>query len=625
MKLNKIKSVVFYSVITLSLACKSSSKKENMEIIDVHSYAKPNEAVVKHLDLDITVNFEAKMISGKAGYEIENIGKVKQIHLDTRDLIIEQITLGKEERPTTYNLGTEDKIFGRELTIDILPTTTYINVYYKTRPTAAALQWLTPQQTAGKEYPFLFTQSEAILARTWIPCQDSPGIRFTYNATVHVPKELLALMSAENPTEKTSEGVYTFKMEQPVPSYLMALAVGDIEFKAIGKRTGVYAEPITLDKTYYEFGEMDDMLVAAEKLYGPYAWGRYDVLMLPPSFPFGGMENPRLTFATPTVLAGDRSLVSLVAHEMAHSWSGNLVTNATWNDFWLNEGFTVYFERRIMESLHGKSYSDMLTLIGYRDLQDGIADIGPTSNDTKLKLDLKGRNPDDGVSDIAYEKGFFFLKLIEEKVGREKFDAFLKQYFADHAFQTTYTEGFLAYLKKNLFNGDDKIYNELKLDDWVYKPGLPDNCPKIVSERFEKVDAENKAFATGTPMDAAVMKEWTSQEWLHFIKNLSKDITIEQMTNLDNVFHFTQTGNSEMLDAWLLIAVEKQYKPAYPTLRTFLVNVGRRKFLTPLYKALIKTKEGEILAQDIYKEARPNYHAVATQTLDELLKFKNPS
>ena len=387
--------------------------------------------------------------------------------LDTRDLTIEKVTLGKEEKPAAFSLSTANGVFGRKLSIAIDKNTALVNVYYQTSPQAAALQWLNPEQTAGKEQPFLFSQSEAILARTWLPCQDSPGIRFTYNATVTVPKGYLALMSAENPQQVNESGTYTFAQKKPIPAYLMAIAAGNIVFRSLGTRTGVYAEPATIEKAHYEFAQMQDMLVAAEKLYGPYEWGRYDVLVLPPSFPFGGMENPCLTFATPTVLAGDRSLVSLVAHELAHSWSGNLVTNATWNDFWLNEGFTVYFENRIMEAIEGPEYADMLTQIGRDDLAETMAEMGNTNPDTQLKLKLDGRNPDDGMTDIAYEKGFFLLKTIENAVGREKFDAFLKKYFADHAFKTSNTEDFLAYLKKELFAGNEKAYEQLHIEDWI--------------------------------------------------------------------------------------------------------------------------------------------------------------
>jgi len=471
----------------------------NYNMTDPHSFSKPNEAVVKDLDLDINVDFSSKIISGKASYKIENISASAAIILDTRDMDIEKVTEGIDETPCVFEMGPDTPFLGKALKINISAATKYIHIYYKTRPEAAALQWLEPVQTAGGQYPFLFTQSEAILARTWVPCQDSPGVRFTYAATVTVPKELMAVMSASNPEVKSEDGVYHFQMDQPIPSYLLALAVGDIAFKPLLSRTGVYAEPVTLEKAAYEFADMEKMLDAAEALYGPYRWERYDVIVLPPSFPFGGMENPRLTFATPTILSGDRSLVSLVAHELAHSWSGNLVTNATWNDFWLNEGFTVYFERRIMESLEGKDYADMLEVLGYQDLKRNVKEIGETSDDTKLKLNLEGRDPDDGMTQIAYEKGFSFLRVVEENVGRPRFDIFVKQYFNRFAFQSMTTEKFLDYFEKELIMREENLENLINIHTWVYEPGIPSNCLEIKSARFEKVDHILNAWIKGAP------------------------------------------------------------------------------------------------------------------------------
>ncbi|MDQ3536123.1 MAG: M1 family aminopeptidase/hydrolase [Bacteroidota bacterium] len=408
----------------------------NIPVKDEHSYSDPNTAVVRHLEWNAKVDFVNKIISGTAKLDIEKSPEADKIILDTKNLNINRVLLNNGNEATYYK-GSENKILGAPLAISITPETTSIIVEYSTNPGAEALQWLEPNQTAGGEKPFLFTQSQAILARSWIPLQDSPGIRFTYKAIVQVPDDLMALMSAENPQSKKDDGIYTFTMEQPIPAYLMALTVGDINFQPIGARTGVYAEPSILSSAAYEFAKMEDMLLVAEKLYGAYKWDRYDVIVLPPSFPFGGMENPRLTFATPTILAGDRSLTSLVAHELAHSWSGNLVTNATWNDFWLNEGFTVYFERRIMEEINGSSYSEMLAALGYQDLIETVDELEASGKgeDTRLKLNLSDRDPDEGVSDIAYEKGYFFLRNVEELVGRNKFDEFLNNYFSQYAFK----------------------------------------------------------------------------------------------------------------------------------------------------------------------------------------------
>lgn len=593
------------------------------EVKDDHSFADPQKAWVKHLDLNIVVNFQKKIISGKATWTIGQNPGAGEIIFDARELHIRKVTLGADEKPATYSLGNEQGYLGKALTVKIKENTSIVNIYYASSPGAAALQWLTPQQTADKKFPFLFTQSEAILARTWIPCQDAPGIRFTYEADVKVPSDLLALMSASNPQIRSDNGRYHFSMNQPIPSYLMALAVGDLQFKALSNNTGVYAEPSMLEKVAWEFTDIPNMLASAEALYGPYQWQRYDVLVLPPSFPFGGMENPRLTFATPTVIAGDRSLVSLVSHELAHSWSGNLVTNATWNDFWLNEGFTVYFERRIDEELYGKDFTDMEWSLGRDDLENELADLGAGSKDARLKLDLSGRDPDDGMTSIAYEKGALFLKCLEIKSGRENFDAFLKSYFDAFAFKSMTTEKFIAYLKGHLIAAHPDAFEGFDLERWVYTATLPDDCAPVVSARFQKVDETIMLFTNGLPAEKLETKAWVAQEWIHFINGLPKKLTTVQLVNLDSTFGFTASGNSEIATAWFQLALQNQYAPAYPAVETFLITVGRRKFLMPLYETMMQTEEGKKMALSIYRKARPNYHSVAIGSVDEVLGWQS--
>ncbi len=587
---------------------------------DVHSFANTDEVIVTHLALDLKINFEKKEIGGKVTLTVNNKTKARTLIVDTRDLVIQRATLDEKELLTTFTLGAADKFLGQPLSIAILPETKIVTIYYNTKPNAAALQWLEPSQTAGKQKPFLFTQSEAILARTWVPCQDGPGVRITYNAKISVPSDLMAVMSAKNEVKKNVNGVYVFEMNQPVPSYLLALAVGDLEFRPIGNRAGVFAEPSVVDKAAWEFADVEKMISSAEELYGPYRWERYDIIVLPPSFPFGGMENPRLTFATPTILAGDRSLVALIAHELAHSWSGNLVTNATWNDFWLNEGFTVYVELRIMEKVYGRNYSEMLAQLAYKDLLSTLHDLGKKNDDTKLFLNLVNRNPDDGMTDIAYNKGYFFLRLCEETFGREQWDTFLKSYFNEHSFQSMTTEKFLAYLRTHLMKGNISFKEKLQIEAWVYGVGLPNNCPKVNATEFEKVTAQANLFLHGTSASKLETKNWTTHHWLHFMHELPDTLSQQQMIALDYTFNFSRTGNSEIACEWFQKAIAAKYETAYGPMEKFLMNVGRRKFLKPLYTKLAKSPDGKAWAKNVYAKARPGYHSVAYNTIDEILK-----
>tara|TARA_B110000902_G_C14289623_1_gene580317 strand:+ start:2195 stop:4051 length:1857 start_codon:yes stop_codon:yes gene_type:complete len=617
--MNRKQLLIVVATLIFMISCTESKKgTETLKYVEEpHSYAQPNEAVITHLNLDIDVNFGTEVISGSASYAIDN-NNASQIILDAKNLVIEKVQA--DGKDTEFSLGTYDESLGQPLNIKINGSTKNITVLYQTTDKTEAVQWLNPQQTADKTQPFLFTQGQAILTRTWIPIQDSPQIRITYDATVRVPKELMAVMSAENPKVKSPNGEYHFKMVQKIPPYLMALAVGDIAYKAVSNRTGVYAENSMVDAVQEEFSEMENMLVEAEKLYGKYAWDQFDVIVLPPSFPFGGMENPRLTFATPTLIAGDKSLTSVIAHELAHSWSGNLVTNTTWDDFWLNEGFTVYFENRIMEALYGKDRANMLGLIARQDLNEEIEGFKDTPEKTHLKLNLKGQNPDDGMNSIAYDKGFLFLKTLEETIGREKFDVFLKNYFQSNAFTTMTTEKFIVYLNENLL---DKHSVKFNTDEWVYNPGIPSNAFEIKSDKFENVSNTIKEIVTTNKVNAVVAKDWTTQEWVYFIRNFPTDITPEQMALIDNAFDLTNSKNSHKAMVWYEQAINHNYKGNNVDMKIeeFLTRVGRRWYVSTLYKAFANAdKVDEGMA--IYKKARSNYHSVTVNTIDEVLGYK---
>ncbi|WP_454761152.1 M1 family metallopeptidase [Caulobacter segnis] len=596
------------------------------EARDIHSYAQPLVARVTHIDLDLTADFAGQKMTGTAALDIAAAPDAKEVVLDSKGLVIHGVTDAKGNA-LPWTLGKVDPILGAPLTVT-LNGAKRIVIKYDSAPGGAALQFLTPAQTAGKKSPYLFSQGEAILNRSWIPTQDSPGIRQTWTARIVAPKGLKAVMSAQMLTPngeplKDGSRAYRFKMDKPVASYLIAIAIGDLTFTPLGKRTGVYTEPSVMKKTANELVDVEKMVAAAESLYGPYAWGRYDLLVLPPAFPFGGMENPRLTFATPTIIAGDRSLVSLVAHELAHSWSGNLVNNATWADFWLNEGFTDYFENRIMEKLYGKPRADMLADLGWSDLQSAIADAGgPTGADTRLHLDLTGRDPDDGMTDIAYQKGATFLRTIEKAVGRPRWDAYLKAYFARHAFQSQTTAGFVADLRQNLIKGDPKLEAAIGIDKWVYEVGLPDNAVHVKSAAFPAVDALAATYAKGGAAPLAKWKAWSTPERTRFIASLPhKKLSNERLDTLDKAFGLDAQGNSEIRFVWLELAVANRYQPALPSLEAFLTDQGRRKFVAPLFKDLMAQGDwGQPIAKRIYAKARPLYHAVTRQTVDGIVK-----
>jgi len=637
-KIKYLKIIFCIALITgvyLTSSGNAQEKQSNMRntsarrtmVKDVHSYSNPQAVKVRHVDLDWNVLFDKKILRGTATLTFDRTPNAKNapLVLDTRDLTIEKVetsVAGKSYRTTTFNVGAADRILGAPLTIGLPANATRVRIHYSTSPNASGLQWLAPEQTAGKKTPFMFSQAQAIHARSFIPLQDSPGVRVTYSARVRTPKNLLAVMSAEGNSQTSQRnGDYKFNMSRAIPPYLIAIAVGDLQFHELGKRTGVYAEPSMIEKSAFELSDTEKMVEATEKLFGAYRWGRYDILVLPPSFPFGGMENPLLTFATPTILAGDKSLVSLIAHELAHSWSGNLVTNATWRDFWLNEGFTTYLERRIIEAVYGKPRREMEATLGRRSLEEELA--GMEQRDQILHVDLNGRDPDEGFTGVPYEKGALFLRRLEEKVGREKFDKFVRGYFDKYAFQSITTETFVGYLQKNLLAANPNLVSVTDVDEWIYKAGLPKNAPQPASDAFVKVEAQAKNYLSGKISVGAIeTKSWTTQEWLHFLKTLPTDLSAKRMAELDGAFNLTKRGNSEIAFQWLLMSIRNDYAAANPRLEEFLTSIGRRKFVKPLFEELAKTSEGTKRANEIYARARPGYHPITVASVDTILKWK---
>ena len=603
---------------------------------DYHSFANVDQFRVTHVELDLRIDLEGKVISGVAALEFKRLDpRATQLVLDTKDLMVNDVSqkatdvLGATAKNQTiwvsrpFHMEKPDPILGSALVIELPPsrkTVESIRVDYETSPTAGALQWLTAKQTAGHHKGFLYTQSEPIGARTWIPLQDTPQVRATYKAMIHTDSGVLAVMSAENDPKHKRDGEYTFVMPQAIPSYLIALAVGDLEFKETGPRSGVYAEKPVIKAAAKEFADTESMIAAGEKLFGPYRWSRYDILVLPPGFPVGGQENPRLSFITPTVIAGDKSLVSVIAHELAHSWSGNLVTNATWRDVWLNEGFTDFLESRIMTEVYGEPRASMEAVLGLRSLRDDLAKLPP--KDQVLAIDLRDRNPELAFSTVPYEKGRLFLRYLDAKFGRERFDAFLHGYFDHFAFKSISTEQFNEYLYANLLDRFPGLVSREQVLAWEHAPGIPADAVLPTSSLFAPVDDARTAWLAGTTAAKKIGTDWVTQQWQYFLDNLPASLTAKQLAELDEAHGFTRSQNAEIEHSWLTIVIRNNYQPSYPRLEEYLKSIGRRKLIAPLYTELMKTPSGTELAKRVFAKARAGYHPDTIAAIEAIV---NPS
>ena len=609
-------------LVVFTAACaEPPDQQTNSAPEDIFSYANFDQVTVRHIDLDLEVLFGEKALEGSAELTLEMVdGEASQLVLDSRDLTIyavEALAAGLW-RETPFTLGQRDPLLGQSLTIDLPEETSKVRIFYRTSPEASGLMLLAPEQTAGGRHPFMFSQSQTIHARSWAPLQDTPAVRFTYRATIRTPAELIALMSSAQDRDGVRDGDYFFDMPQAIPSYLMAIAVGDLEFRAISGNIGVYAESYIVDAAAEEFSETPLMMAANEELYGPYRWGRFDILVLPPSFPFGGMENPRLTFLTPTLIAGDKSLTNVVAHELAHSWAGNQVTNATWREPWLNEGFTSYVENRVMEVVYGRERAVMeqvLSKAGWLAELAGIEDPAMTA----LVLPAEFANPDEGFTSVPYVKGQFFMMFLEEAYGREAFDPFLKSYFDHFAFQSITTEDFLEYLKENLMDKNPGVVEQTVIMEWLYAPGVPATTPSPASKVFDRVDEIRAAWLAGDLDPAGLGTDaWITHEWLRFINGLPGDLAMDQFRALDSAFALSVSANAEIAFAWYMKSLEGGYDKVTEPLRAFLIRVGRGKFIYRLYERLAETGQKD-WALEVYKEARPGYHPIAQARIDGIL------
>ncbi|QPB84908.1 aminopeptidase [Pseudoalteromonas rubra] len=609
------------SALTFGLALAGLSHTAlSAQAVDEHTYANLNDVISTHLHLDLDVDFADKQLEGFVEHTLAWQNKqARTLVLDTRDLEIDKVMYqGSNGKwyPAAFTLAKRDDVKGSKLTIRFKQQAKKARIYYNSLPQASGLQWLTPEQTASKSHPFMYSQSQAIHARSWIPVQDTPAMRVTYSARVNTPEDVRAVMSADNSGALIKDGDYWFDMPQAIPPYLIAIGAGNLEYKEMSHQTAIFAEPQILDASVAEFNDTQAMIDKTNVMYGEYAWGRYDLLMLPPSFPFGGMENPRLSFITPTVVAGDKSLVNLIAHELAHSWSGNLVTNATWEDLWLNEGFTSYVENRIMEEVFGRERAVMEQALDSARLRNVVKEL--PAPDTRLNLRLNGRDPDDAFSSIPYTKGQLFLIYLEEKFGRKVFDAFVKGYFDAYAFKSLTTAEFVQYIEKHLINKHPGIVSMDKVNEWIHAPGLPADAPNPTSDAFDKVDAATKAWLEGnSTLDSIPTASWTVHEWLHFINNLPRDLAENKMVALDQAFGLTDSTNAELAFAWFMLAVGNGYEAIYPALDKHLSGIGRRKLIVRLYKSLVANGKRD-WAYQVYQKARPGYHPLAQGTIDAI-------
>lgn len=626
---------------------------------DIHSYARPDEVRVTHVSLDLTLDFEKRRVTGSAELTVERPSPSAPLVLDSRGLQVMGV-VDTAGAALAWELGEtgDDPTLGAPLRITLPPGATKLVVWYAAADDANGLQWLTKAQTFGGTQPYLFTQGQAILTRTWVPLQDSPGVRITYDATIRAPAAMTVVMSAGSETPRglhpacVAAGVraaetgvdllvravpaknrvvdcaspddkgnlaWRFVMPQRIPPYLMALAAGDLAFRAISDRTGVYCERGCVEAAQWEFSDTPKMMAAAERLYGPYRWGRYDILVLPPAFPYGGMENPRLTFVSPTTVAGDRSLTAIIAHELAHSWSGNLVTNALWGDIWLNEGFTSYLELRLLEETYGPERALLVEALGRRDMLDKIKEVGAMDPRTVLGVTLKvGQGPDDG-SEVAYDKGTAFLRMLEREVGRAPLDAFLRRYFDDHAFKNMTTARAMAYLKEHLLGGDEARARALRIDEWAFSPGLPPNLPAVQSALLERIEAQAKRFAGGAAVGDLEATGFGSLEWVLLLRALPRTLDATQRAAIEKHLSLSTTKNSELRFEWLKLAVPLDPLGTEKSVREFLASQGRRRLVKPVFKALAETAEGRRIAAEVFAEVRTGYHPMTVRSVEEVL------
>ena len=586
---------------------------------DVFSFSEPKKVTTRAVALDLTVDFEQRRLSGTARLEIENLSGTDLLVLDTEALTIHSVKV--DGAPAGWSFGTTTS-FGTPLRVSITPETRFVTIEYTTSSNASGLLWNTAQQSFGRQQPYLYTQNEPVSARSWIPLQDTPTVRLTYEATLRVPPGLLALMSAnENPIAPNESGIYSFRMPYRIPSYLIALAVGRLEFRSLDSRSGVYAEPELIEDAVHELGYVPAMMASAERIAGPYPFDRYDLLLMPPTYIVGGMEHPMLNFLHPfSVVSQNDPLVveptTLVAHELAHSWSGNSATLANWNDVWLNEGITSYLENRIMEDVGGIERGEHLW---FADRQNFAGYAASVEDPAVTILHREVPHPYSGFGMAGYVKGALFIRTLEDLAGREAFDAFLRRYFGAFAYRWVDHKAFLEFFRESF--PDPALQQSMKLEEWVYQPGLPSNVTAPASSQvWSRAMSRASQFAAGASFESLAPATWREYELQPFLQ-LAQTSVRARMAEVDAVLGLSNRVTPPAV--WLLHAIAAGYEPANAGLERALARGGSNGLLLQLYTALAQTPSGRTRALDLFTRYRDRYHDAIEAQIESLLAVSN--
>jgi len=592
---------------------------------DPNSYARPDQVVTKHIHLELEVDFHARVLHGHVLLSVERVEPTAStLLLDVSRLQIDSVQDGKSGLDFAFEVGSSC-INGEKLEIS-LPSQGeqfQVKVGYRTTPTSTALQWLQPEQTLAGTHPFLFSQCQAIHCRSLVPCQDTPSVKAPYTASITAPSQLAALMSAIRQGEPQPVGddksITKWEQKVPVQSYLIAIAVGGLESRKIGPRSHVWAEPGLVDRAAHDFAETESFLQTAEALCGPYVWGIYDILVLPPSFPYGGMENPCLTFATPTLLSGDRSNAGVIAHEIAHSWTGNLVTNTNFEHFWLNEGFTVFTELKIKGRLFGEPARHFAALLRWKELEETVEVVrGVDDPFTALVPKLAGCDPDDAFSCVPYVKGSSFLWHLEDLVGgADVFEPFLKSYYEKFAFKSIDSVQFKAYFLEKF--GALENVKGIDWDTWLYSPGMPPVKPDFITSLAEACWDLAKAWQGWKPSSIQPSDlphnflSFSTDQKIEFLMVLTKGASLshETLEVMETMYQLTKCPNTEIEFKWLRLGIKARWEKAVSPALDLVTRQGRMKFVRPIYRDLYNWPEQRQRAIDTFVKNRPSMMHVA--------------